>query len=336
MRRPRRRVTVVDVASAAGVSPGTVSNAISGKRKVDQDTRARINRAILDLGYVPNLAARGMRTGRTNTIAVFSSMPTAVAAGSARLGFLMEIAASAAVTALEHNMALVLVPPIREASKALSSVPFDGMLMIEPEEDDANLACLRQRGTPTMVIGLRDGAPGPGVMMDFRRMAELLISHLLETGVRHMPLILGQSTRQSNLFFRQTYERMMAQAGLAARVHVVPEADAERGASAAILQDITAGLPIDGVLAPIDAMAAGTMAALRQAGLSVPGDVKVATRYDGFRARSETPPLTALNLRLDEVAQIATAGLIGAIETGGAPILTGPEPRLVVRSSTVG
>lgn len=329
-------MTVVDVASAAGVSAGTVSNAISGKRKVDSETRARIDKAIQDLGYVPNLAARGMRTGRANTLAIFSSMPTAVAAGSARLGFLMEIAASAAVSALEHNMALMLVPPIAEASIALASIPFDGMLMIEPEDDDINLASLRDRGVATLVIGLAEGAPGPGVRMDYARMAEILITHMLSTGARHIPLIVGQSARLSNRAFRKTYERMMAEAGLVARVHIVPEANSERGAAAAVLGDLEAGLPLDGVLAPIDAMASGTMAALRQAGLSVPGDVRVATRYDGFRARSETPPLTALNLRLEEVAKIATAGLIDAIVTGSTPILHAPEPLLVVRASTGG
>ena len=102
-KKPTKRVTVVDVARAAGVSAGTVSNAISGKRKVDQETQRRIREAVETLGYRPNLAARRMRTGRTNTIAIYSAMPIAVAAGASKLGFLMEIAASAAVAALEAN-----------------------------------------------------------------------------------------------------------------------------------------------------------------------------------------------------------------------------------------
>ena len=73
----QKRATVVDVARLAGVSPGTVSNALSGKRRGDDETRARIDHAVRELGYVPNMAARGMRTGRANTIALFSSMATA-------------------------------------------------------------------------------------------------------------------------------------------------------------------------------------------------------------------------------------------------------------------
>ncbi|EIE52718.1 substrate-binding domain-containing protein [Salipiger aestuarii] len=232
----------------------------------------------------------------------------------------------------------MLVPPIAEASTVLSSLPFDGMLMIEPEEDDATLANLHDRGTPTLMIGLGEGAPGPGpgVRFDYAGMAEMLIAHMLDAGTRHMPLIVGQSRRPSNLAFRQTYERMMAGAGLTARVHVVPEVYSERGAAAAVLGDLDAGLPLDGVLAPIDAMASGAMAALRQVGLSVPGDMHLATRYDGFRGRSETPPLTALNLGLEEVAQIATAALIKVIETGSAPVLHASDPLLVIRASTAG
>ena len=77
----KKRATVKDVARVAGVSPGTVSNALSGKRRVDSQTQARITEAIEQLGYVPNLAARGMRTGRAGTVAIFSSMPVAVAGG---------------------------------------------------------------------------------------------------------------------------------------------------------------------------------------------------------------------------------------------------------------
>lgn len=86
---------------------------------MDAETRGRIEAAIKNLGYRPNLAARRMRTGQTNTIAIFSSMPAAVAAGPSKLGFLMEVAASAAVAAMERNTALILVPPIENPMEAL-------------------------------------------------------------------------------------------------------------------------------------------------------------------------------------------------------------------------
>lgn len=101
-----RRATLIDVARRAGVSPATVSNAINGRRYVEAGTRLRIEAAISDLGYIPNLRARGLRTGKANTIALFSSMPAAVSSGPAKLGFMMEVAMTAALAALEKKLAL--------------------------------------------------------------------------------------------------------------------------------------------------------------------------------------------------------------------------------------
>ena len=334
---PRKRATVKDVARLAGVSPGTVSNALSGKRRVDAATQSRIAEAVEALGYVPNLAARGMRTGRAGTIAIFSSMPTAVAAGSSRLGFLMELAASAAITALESNVALLLIPPIADPAAALATIAFDGAILVEPEAQDPYRRLLSERGVPTVVIGPVGERPPLSVDLDYQSMAEQLFDHLIESGARRFPLVIGQSERASNVAFRAVYLSRCAALGLRPVILDLPENDAERGARDAMLALVAAGQSFDGVLVPIDAMATGVMAALREAGLQVPGAVKVVTRYDGIRARSETPPLTALDLHLDAVAQIATRRLIDAIESRPPRHAeAAPPPTLVARGSSVG
>ena len=332
---PARRVTVIDVARAAGVSAGTVSNAISGKRRVDDDTRKRIEQAINDLGYRPNLAARGMRTGRANTIAIFSSMPMAVAAGSSRLGFLMEIAASAAVTALEFNTALVLIPPIDDPISALKSIAMDGVLVVEPEENDPVLALMERMAIPTVTIGKPIGSASAYIDLDYHAVAEMLIDHLFEAGVRTFPLIIGASRRHSNLVFKEVYSCKAAQAGMQQHIIEVPEATAEAGAAAAVTQMLEAGRTFDAILVPIDAMATGVMRVLRQHGLTVPDAVRVVTRYDGVRARTEDPALTAVNLRLDEVATLATRHLTKIIAGSVAQNrLAAPKPSLVIRGSS--
>lgn len=332
---PKKRVTVVDVARHAGVSPGTVSNAISGKRKVDGETRKRIDGAIADLGYVPNLAARGMRTGRANTIAVFSSMPTAVAAGASKLGFLMEVAASAAEAALQHNMALILIPPIEDPGAVFQATPLDGAILLEPETDDPVLSLLRSRNIPTVVIGEAEGDDIPFIRLDYEAMAHLLIDHLFDVGATSFPLVIGASARRSNEVFAAVYRERFDRANRPIRIIEVSELDAEKGAQAAIAQAIAQAEPLDGVLVPVDAMATGVMTGLRAAGLSVPHDVRVVTRYDGLRARSETPPLTALDLHLDVVARAATEVLLSRIEGSDlAPAISIPAPDLRRRASS--
>jgi DNA-binding LacI/PurR family transcriptional regulator len=331
-----RRATVVDVARAARVSPGTVSNAISGKRKVDEETRKRIEAAIDQLGYIPNLSARRMRTGRSNTIAIFSSMPTAVAAGPSKLGFLMEIAASAAVTALEFNSALLLIPPIDDPIKAIESISMDGALIVEPEENDLALDLMQRRGVPTVTIGKPLGADSVYVDLDYHATATLLIDHLFALGARHFPLIVGQSARQTNLVFKEVYRARAAEHGMVPRILEIPESTAEDSAAAVIDRHIRSGAPMDGVLVPIDAMAAGVMRELRRHALRVPQDVRVVTRYDGLRARSEQPPMTAVDMQLAAVATIATRCLADLIESRAVPrAIAVPAPTLIVRGSSL-
>ncbi|MEL6103058.1 MAG: LacI family DNA-binding transcriptional regulator, partial [Pseudomonadota bacterium] len=284
-----QRTTIVDVARASGVSPATVSNTITGKKRVDEATRARIEKAIKDLGYVPNTAARGMRTGRTHAIAIYSSMPTGVAAGASKLGFLMELAASAAVTAMERNTSLVLVPPISDASQVLNSVAIDGALLLEPLQNDPVLDVMQRRGIPTVTIGAPVGQTCPYVALNYAAMATMLISHLVEKGARAFPLVIGQSPRSTNIVFEEVYRQQATLLGMAPVVLRVDEADAEANARRCIAQLIADAAPLDAILVPIDAMATGAMRALKDAGLTVPTDVGVATRYDGVRARSEDP-----------------------------------------------
>lgn len=298
-------------------------------------SRYDINAAISDLGHIPNAEARGMRTGRSNAIAIYSSMPTSVAAGASKPGFLMEVAASAAVTAMETNTSLVLVPPISDPSQALQSIAIDGVLLLEPMEDDPLLELTLKRGIPTVTIGAPIGRECPHVDLDYALMADLLITHLVNAGARSFPLLIGKSQRKSNIEFVHAYNRHAALLGMKPRVVEIDEAQAEENALAAIEDYFATEMVPDAILVPIDSMASGVMRALRQYGLRVPEDVRVVTRYDGVRARTEDPQLTALDLKLEDVAKTATQTLIKIIE--GEVVDTrcdAPEPKLIPRASS--
>lgn len=93
---------------------------------------------------------------------------------------------------------------------------------------------------------------------------------------------------------------------------------------------------LDAICAPVDAFAVGVVKQIQAQGLRVPEDIKVVTRYDGLRAQSCQPPLTAVNLHLDEVSALAIDLLFEHINGRvKRRVVAGPAPSLVVRASSV-
>ncbi|MFF9021960.1 LacI family DNA-binding transcriptional regulator, partial [Streptomyces eurythermus] len=291
--------TIADVARVAGVSRTTVSHALNGLGKVDPRTRERIRQVAADLGYRPNLRAQRLRRGQAKVIALASSMPFAVAGGPSRLGFHMEVAAAAAERALLHDYALVLVPPVQSGS-ALYPVDIDGAIVVEPDVEDAAAAQLRERGLPYVALG-RPVSPEedtPYVDLRGRLVAELLPRHLREQGSVRPALIVGAGARHSSVDAIAAYERLAEEYGWTPILARAAESGGERAGyeRAALLAEHPG---VDAVCALVDAFAVG---AIRDSGRSVPDDVMVVTRYDGLRARTCEPPLTAVDLHLDRAA----------------------------------
>jgi DNA-binding LacI/PurR family transcriptional regulator len=332
----KRRPRIVDVAKEASVSPATVSNVLNDSRPVDAETRKRVMAAVARLGYTPDLRAQRLRTGQVSTIAIVSSMPFAVAAGPSRLGFLMEVAATAAAVAMEKGVALVLVPPVQFKRAPIEQLDVNGVLVIEPLENDPEIARLRARGIPVVSIGKQLGTPEARyVDLHSAHTAKLLLDHLRDQGGRHIALVLGEQKRNS---YRETEAEYVA----FAKRHRMParslRLDETKGEAAARIacRDLLKNDPaIDALCVPVDAFATGAVQAAADLGRAIPQDLIIATRYDGLRARESRPPLTAVDLHLPDVAAAAVNLLLDQLNgVGGEAVRAGPLPVLIPRESS--
>ncbi|MFF8828214.1 LacI family DNA-binding transcriptional regulator [Streptomyces sp. NPDC015131] len=332
-----RPPTIADVARAASVSRTTVSHALNGIGKVDPRTRERIKKVAAELGYRPNLRAQRLRRGEAKAIALASSMPFAVAGGPSRLGFYMEVAAAAAERALLHGYALVLVPPVRSES-ALYSVDIDGAIVVEPDRDDIAVAQLHARGLPYVALGrpVAEGDDAPYVDLRAGLVADLLLDHLRAQGARRPALLIGAGARHSAVDARAAYLRAAEAHGWPPVVTTAPEEGGEQAGYDACAALLAAHPDTDAICALVDAFAVGAVRALHDAGRRVPDDTMVVTRYDGLRARTCEPPLTAVDLHLDRAAGDAVELLLGRLRgEPAAPPATAPEPRVVPRASSL-
>ncbi len=326
--------TIADLARAAGVSVTTVSHAFSGRRHVEPETRKRIEALAQEIGYRPNHRAQRLRTGRAGSIALVSSMPFAVAAGPSRLGFLMEIAAAAAVTAFSRGISLCLVPPLGPRD-SLEALEVDGAIVVEPERDDPVLDFFSDRGVNVVCIGRAPGRDDlPFVDLQSGATARLLLDHLFSGGGR-VGLITGQQRRNSYIEMEAAYAERIARAGASPIAIRVDERGGEQAAAEAAERLLRAEPSIAALCVPVDAFATGVLGAARALGRRVPEDLRLATRYDGMRARLATPALTAVDLHLDQVAAKAVDLLLSRLgQTITEQTVVSP-PSLVLRTSSM-
>ena len=290
------------------------------------------------LGYQPGRLMQSRHGEASRMVALMSSMPYAVAGGPSRLGFMMEVASVAAGCALEQGMAMVLVPPLESGQRSLDFMSVDGVVLIEPEANDKLLMELTARGLPVVSIGKPGGHRFNTVpYVDLRPgdSVQHLLEHLQAQGARQIAMILGATERDSYVQAEAAYRRMAHLMGMEHVVLRVDEALGEAGGRDAARQLLASYPQIDALLVLVDVLAVGVMQHVHQIGLRVPQDIKIATRYDGMRARTCEPALTAVNLHLDQVARLAIDLLAEHLRgVSVRQVAQAPMPELVARAST--
>ncbi|RAX43852.1 LacI family transcriptional regulator [Arthrobacter sp. AQ5-06] len=334
---PEKRPTISDVARAAAVSRTTVSHALNDRGYVDPGTKARVHLAAKELGYRPSVRAQRLRAGSAQTLGLVASMPASVAAGPSKLGFFMEVAASAAETALMSGFAMILVPPVQQQLE-LDQFDIDGAIVVEPEENDPATGRLRALGVPVVSLGRQPGAEAeiPYIDMQSYKTGKLLLEHLYQQGARRIALFIGFEHRHSYIDVARAYADFISEYRLESLIVRLNEEEGEAGGYRASLALLKSHPSVDGICALVDAFAVGVVRGLHELGRKVPEDVRVVTRYNGLRAQTCSPPLTAVNLNLAVAADLAVTLLLEHRRGDRSRhVVQCPDPELIPRASSV-
>lgn len=311
MDRSRRRVSIIDVATAAGVSPTTVSHVLSGKRPVSQDTERRVRATIETLGYVPSHAAQSLRSGSMQTVGVL-------------------------VPDITNNFFAQLIAGVEDAASEAGFTTIVGNSRFEAEKELRHLNMMAQRGVDALVyvagappslrilreiseripIALADeeikSLSVTTAVADHRKGGRLLGRHLSRLGHGSVLVISGPpsltSCRERLSGFRETFN---------GAIHVVDADFLEGGGFAAVEEHPPDGdRPYTAVCALNDLMAMGALAALRSLAYDVPEDVSVVGFDDIAASAVIDPPLTTVHQPAYEVGKTATKQLLQDIKQG--------------------
>ena len=237
------------------------------------------------------------------------------------------------MSALTRDIALCLIPP-HPAATGQSEIAVDGVILVEPGRDDPLVAHFEARQTPLVSVGTVPGRPDiPAVDLRSRATATMLLDHLRDRGSRRVATVIGGSTRTSQTETDEAYHAFAIRSGTEPILIALDEEGGEELAYRRSLDLLGDHPEIDGLYLSIDAFASGAVRAARDLGRAIPGNLRIATRYDGLRAKLSEPPLTAVDLHLPEIADAAVELLRRRIEGGGGQT-EAALPMLVPRAST--
>ena len=335
---PNRRTTIVDVARHAHVSTTAVSKVLRNAYGVSPSMQAKVRQAIVDLGYRPLAAARGMR-GQTYTVGVM--LP------DIRNPFFPEIIDGLTERFTDTDYEVLVGPSSSDPDEqariidAMIDRGMDGLVLVSPTAPQPHLDHIAGL-VPTVVVGRHGRSSAHDTVVDDDITgASLVVDHLHELGHRRIAHIEHRETDPSraatmpNAVRAQGYRLAMAGRDLIDEIVVVSTTYTAEGGYIGTKQLLTRPRRPTAIFAGADIVAMGVLDAVAEAGLTVPDDISIAG-YDNTTFAALGPiSLTSVDQGGHQIGDHAAALLLERIADRQRPsVFISLSPTLVVRATT--
>jgi len=326
-------VTISDVAKSVGVWPKTVSNVIHDYPHVRASTRSKVLKAIEELGYQPNIAARSLVTKRHDLIGFvlwdilnpgYTEMVDTIVARAREKGYMLILGSAGRDPEEETRMATLLIQQ-----------RVDGVILASTTKDSEAPGRLMATGVPVVMVSRHvESVSADCVVADNISGGYLVTRHLLDLGHQRIAFIRGTPNASTSVDREAGYRRALESDGLAYDESLMGSGNyTAQGAYSAACRLLSLDERPTAIVCANDLMAIAVIDAVLDAGLHVPEDVGVTGFDDIAWAGSRSLNLTTIRVRMDLMAQEAVSLLLGRIqgEVTGSPREVILPPELVVR-----
>ncbi|WP_250513129.1 LacI family DNA-binding transcriptional regulator [Caballeronia sp. INDeC2] len=327
--------TIKDVAAIAGVSFTTVSHVVNNSRPVSADVRAKVERAILELDYVPSAVARSLKARSTATIGLlvpnatnpyFAELARGVEDGCAKNGYCVFFCNSDDDPAKQRNYLRVL-----------QEKRIDGLVIASAGEDSVLAQCLAGAREPLVIVDRNiEGLQSDLVQIDHEKGAYLATRHLLQLGHSKIGCITGPVATAVSAMRLHGFIRAMAERGIEIEPNAIVQSDFSATGGYAAASQLLDNMKPTAIFACNDMMGIGALRAAAERHINVPADCSIIGFDDVELSRYTYPALSTVGQSVRALGEMAAQTLIDRI-TGK---LTGTTrrrvvpPRLVRREST--
>ncbi len=329
----RNRARLVDVARDAGVSPATVSRAMTQPELLSMDTLNRVQGSARKLGYRPDGMARALASGKTMTIGAI--VPTLDSTIFARVLQSMQLALSREgyqLLVASHEMSPAAET---EAVRTLLSRGIDGLMLVGAERAHETAMLLRSGGLPVVLTWV--GTPEfAAVTVDNELAGHMAAEHLIGLGHKRIGMVVGHLPFNDRQRGRLSGARnAMLQAGLALPDSLVSEQELTMaGGRMGCARLLELGDRPTAVIGGIDLFAIGCIQEAQSRGIIVPDTFSVVGIDDIDMAANMTPALTTVHIPTSRIGQTAAATLLAEIRGESARVQTKLPIELIERRSS--
>lgn len=327
--------TLNDVARLAGVSMMTVSRVINGSGYTSPESRERVNRAIAELGYMPNVLARQLRSSRTKTLAlvltdIANPFFTTIARG-------VEDAARAQGYAVMFCNTDESVDEELEYVRVLIQRRVDGVLLVPATDSSGSLELLHRHGLPVVVLDrrLRSGDVDE-VRADSEGGAYLAVRHLLDLGHRQIAVLAGPEAVSTSADRVSGYRRALLEAGVDPRTQEIHFGEYTEASGFEMTGRLLAAPSRPtAIFAGNNFIAFGSIQAIRESGLEIPDDMSIVV-FDDLPQGWVLPFLTVISQPAYEIGKLAAEMMLERLgsEVPIAPRTVVLPSSLIVRRSS--
>jgi DNA-binding LacI/PurR family transcriptional regulator len=290
------RVSIKDIAEAAGVSHSTVSRALSDSPLVKAETKARIQRLAQEMGYSPDAIARSLVTQKTHTVGVVVTAITDP--------FVAEVVQGIEDTAQENDYSVILASSAAEPERELAAVEMlrakrvDGVIVTSSRVGALYLEHLERIGVPVVLVNNHNEQSGRytfSVSVDNQHGGYLATHHLIERGHRRIGYVTGPADHSDDAERLAGYRQALDEVGIPFDPALVVPGNGRLDGGVQALRTLAslAELP-SAAFCYNDMTAIGLMSAARRAGISVPEGLAVVGFDDVPLAAHVNPPLTTV------------------------------------------
>lgn len=331
------RVTISDIAAAAGVSKGAVSYALNGKPGVSSDTRERVREIARELGWSPSRAARALSTSKADAIALVLNRPARL------LGiepFYMEFIAGVESVIAGRGVALMLhlvrsnQEEIAAYEKWWGEGRVDGALLVDLAFEDPRVDAVAALGIPTVAVAAGDAAGElPYVSTDDETAMRNAVRYLARLGHRRIARV-GGMPHLSHTVIR---DRAFVDETAAAEVADAPIIDTDFSGEAGARATRTLLMlpePPTAIIYDNDIMAVAGLGVAYELGVRVPDELSLLAWDDSPLCEITRPPLSAMSRDVTAFGADAAEMLLTLIDRGGVESRQGAIPTLLPRATT--